>query len=154
MTRPDWFHLIPPDAPVEASAEALIEAPADLVWRILSDLGNWPAWNPAVSKMRVEGAIAPGTQFRWKAGGAGIVSKLALVAPPDAIAWTGRTLGIQAVHVWSLEAVPEGTRAETRECFVGWLPRQFPGLLQRTLARALQQSVQALKAEAERRGRA
>jgi len=37
---------------------------------------------------------------------------------------------------------------------VGWLPRQFPGLLQRTLARALQQSVQALKAEAERRGRA
>ena len=154
MTRPDWFHLIPPGAPVEASAEVLIEAPIDLVWRVLSDLGNWPAWNPAVSQMRVEGPIASGTQFRWKAGGAGIVSKLALIAPPDAIAWTGRTLGIQAVHVWAFEAVPEGTRAETRECFVGFLPRQFPGLLRRTLARALGQSVEVLKVEAERCARA
>ena len=154
MTQPIWFDLIPPDAPVEASAEAVIEAPIDLVWSLQSDLANWPAWNPAVSKMRIEGPVSPGTQFRWKAGGAGIVSKLALVTPPHAIAWTGRTLGVQAVHVWSFEAVPGGTRVETRECFLGFLPRQFPGMLRRTLAKALDQSMQSLKSEAERRARA
>ena len=56
------------DAPAVARGEIKIAAPPDVVWRILSDISNWPNWNPEVKAATLEGPLAPGTHFSRKAG--------------------------------------------------------------------------------------
>jgi hypothetical protein len=50
-----------------------IEAKAspERVWRIWSDVGTWPAWNPDVLSVSIDGPFASGTdgQMTTKAGG-------------------------------------------------------------------------------------
>ena len=75
------------EAPVGGAAEAYIEAPIETVWRVLSDLEKWPAWNNGVSKIRVGGPIEVGTSFEWVGGGFKIVSRLEEVEPPARIGW-------------------------------------------------------------------
>ncbi len=137
------------EAPAAGSATALVEAPLEKVWRILSDLRNWPNWNKSVTKIRVDGPIEPGTTFVWKAGGTKIVSRLEQVAPPLRIAWSGKVFGIRAVHVWELAAEAGATRVRTEESFEGPLARLFPGSARKTIGRALAGAVSSLKSEAE-----
>ena len=138
-------------APAVGSAEAVVGAPVEAVWRVLSDLGKWPAWNGSVTEIRVNGPVEAGTTFDWKAGGMRISSRLEAVTPPSRIAWTGRMFGVRAVHVWELAAEGSGTRARTRESFAGWLARLLPGTMKRALGKALAQGLAELKAAAESR---
>jgi uncharacterized protein YndB with AHSA1/START domain len=137
------------EAPAAGSATALVEAPLEKVWRILSDLAGWPTWNKGVSEIRVNGPVESGTTFVWKAGGTKIVSRLEQVAPPHRIAWTGKIFGIRAIHVWELAAEAGGTRVRTEESFEGPLARLFPGLAKKTVGRALAGAVSSLKAKSE-----
>ncbi|ARA93750.1 hypothetical protein AWN76_011635 [Rhodothermaceae bacterium RA] len=137
-------------APAMASAEGVIHAPPELVWAIQSDFETWPAWNAAVTRMRLDGPVAPGTSFRWTAGGAPIRSTIQEVVPGRRLVWTGRMPGIRAVHVWHFEPHPEGTRVRTEESFEGVLVRWLAGPMQRMLAASLAQGLAALKAEAEK----
>ena len=57
------------DAPATALAELHIDAPVQIVWSTLADIESWPDWNPDVSSASIQGPIADGTVFRWKAGG-------------------------------------------------------------------------------------
>ena len=137
------------EAPAAGSATALVEAPLGRVWQILSDLRNWPNWNNGVSKIRMDGPVEPGTTFVWKAGGSKIVSRLEQVEPPHRMAWTGKVLGIRAVHVWELAAEAGGTRVRTEESFEGPLASLFPGFASKTIGRALARAISSLKSEAE-----
>ena len=47
--------------------------------------------------------LTPGSTFRWKAGPGTITSTLQRVERPRVIAWAGRTFGIKANHVYTLE---------------------------------------------------
>jgi hypothetical protein len=138
-------------APAIGMAEAIVAAPVDTVWEVLRDLPNWPSWNRSVSKLEQQGDIRPGTSFVWVAGGSTIRSRIEEIERPRRIVWTGRTLGIRAVHVWEFEATPDGTRVRTRESFEGLIVRCFRRPMKKMLDRALQQGVEALKAEAEAR---
>ncbi|MGD2082170.1 MAG: SRPBCC family protein [Chromatiales bacterium] len=142
------------DAPVVASAEALIEAPVDLVWSLLIDIDGWPRWNPAVERAALDGPPQAGTAFRWKAGGASIASRLEAVRRPAHLVWTGRTRGIRAVHAWHLRAEEGGTRVRTEESFDGVWLRLLAGPMRRMLASSLEQGLGALKGAAERRAAA
>jgi len=139
------------DAPAIKIAEIIIEAPVETVWGVLSDLDGWPSWNKGVSKIHVSGPVRAGTSFEWMAGGAKIKSRLEEVTAPKKIAWSGKMFGIRAIHVWELEGQAYGTKVHTEESFEGPVARLFRGFARRTLARALDQSTQALKAEAESR---
>ena len=99
-----------------ASSEADIAAEPDLVWEVLTSFEAWPSWNPDVKSLSLGGPVSEGTTFRWKPGGATtITSTIREVERPRAIAWTGKTFGIHAVHVWRLEAREGGTHVETQE---------------------------------------
>lgn len=141
---------INPSAPATASAEAFIHAPADLVWSILTGFAGWPRWNPAVTRVQIDGPPKPGTTFRWAAGGAPIVSTIQEVVPEQRLVWTGRMLSIRAVHVWTFEPESDGVRVRTAESFEGLLVRLLASPMQRMLAASLEQGLAALKAEAER----
>jgi hypothetical protein len=101
--------------------------------------------------MSFQGAVAPGSEFRWKAGPGTIVSTLEQVDPPSYVRWRGRTMSIKAMHEWRLGSHEGGTHVETEESFSGLLARLFNGQLQKTLDRSLEQGLEHLKREAERR---
>lgn len=138
-------------APARGDAEIFIKAPIETVWHVLSDFEAWPRWNKSISRIKLEGPINPGTTFVWMAGGSKIISRLEEVDAPKTLAWTGRTLGIRAVHTWRLDEAADGTRVYTEESFEGFVVRLFPGLMSKILAKALNQGVTALKSEAEAR---
>jgi len=141
---------IDPHAPAAAAAEETIQAPLEVVWTTLSDLADWPRWNEAVGSMQAPSSLRPGATFRWEAGGMRISSRLEDVAAPARIAWSGRTFGVKARHVWELEARDGATLVRTRESFGGWLPWLFRAPLRGMLERALRQGLAALRSEAER----
>jgi hypothetical protein len=65
----------------------------------MADLTAWPTWNADVKSMAFNGRLKPGSTFRWKSGSGSLVSTLQGVDAPHEIGWTGRSMGIQAVHV-------------------------------------------------------
>jgi len=138
-------------ATVVASSEAEVSASPDLVWDVLTLIEQWPSWNPDVKWVSMDGRLAEGTEFRWKSGPATITSTLQSVEAPARIAWTGTTLGIEAMHVYALEARDGMTRVRTEESYDGLLARIFRGRLQKTLEGSLESGLEHLKAEAERR---
>jgi uncharacterized protein YndB with AHSA1/START domain len=139
------------EAPVRTKREVEIATPPEVVWEVLTGFEQWPNWNPDVKSMAFEGPVAPGSEFRWKAGPGTIVSTLEQVDPPRYIRWRGRTLSIKAIHEWRLEPSNSGTRVETDESFSGLLARLLRGSLQKTLDRSLESGLEHLKRESERR---
>lgn len=140
--------------PVSSRREIEVAAPPEVVWEVLTEFDRWPEWNPDVKSMSYEGPLAPGSVFRWKAGPGTIVSTLESVDPPRGVSWRGRTMSVRALHEWSLEPREGGTRVETEESFSGLLARLMRGSLQKTLDRTLEQGLEHLKREAERRAAA
>ncbi|MCB9649148.1 MAG: SRPBCC family protein [Deltaproteobacteria bacterium] len=138
-------------APVQATAELVIEAPPEVVWATLADIASWPEWNPDVARAALNGALAAGTTFSWKAGGMAIESQLVAVMKPGTLGWTGRTFGTRAVHMSFFKAHERGTRAVTEESFAGPLPWLLRGMMRKMLKRSLASGLEVLKAEAERR---
>ena len=137
------------EAPVVEVAAGYIKAPVETVWRILSDLENWPSWNKSVSKIQVNDPVTPDTSFAWVAGDSRIMSRLEEVIPLKRIAWTGKMFGIRAVHVWELGAKERETHVHTEESFEGLVASLFRGSLKKLLAKTLNQGIASLKLEAE-----
>lgn len=139
------------NAPVFARSEIQVEAAPEIVWGLMADIEGWPVWNPDVKSASLRGEVTEGTEFRWKAGPGTITSTLRRVDPPRLMAWTGKTLGIRAIHVWRLEPRDGKTLVRTEESWEGLLSRVLRGAFQRTLEKALTSGLQSLKREAERR---
>jgi uncharacterized protein YndB with AHSA1/START domain len=138
------------DAPVVSAYEIGIDAPIDRVWEALTAIDRWPEWNPDVKSASFDGPVEKGSSFRWKAGPGTITSRLEHVDRPRVVAWSGRTLGIRAVHVWRLESRDGGTLARTEESYDGLVARLLRRSLQKTLDNALVDGAGYLKAEAEK----
>lgn len=140
-----------PDAPVYSAASIDIFAPLDLVWHVVSSVDEWPRWNAEVSEAALDGPIAEGTTFRWKAGPGTIKSTFRVVDQPHVLGWTGKTLGIPAVHVYRLASQSGHTRLTLQESWDGVLARLFRTYFQKTLNSAVETGLKAVKNEAERR---
>jgi len=137
-------------APVTARREIGVAASPEIVWALLTTMDRWPDWNPEV-KTASQPALERGGVFRWKAGPAALTSTLAEVEPPNVLGWTGKSMGMHAVHIWRLEADGEHTLARTEESWSGALPRLLPGMMRRSLEKTLESWLTHLKAEAESR---
>ena len=137
------------DAPVLAAGEIEIASEPEAVWDVLTDFAAWPSWNPDVKSMAFEGGLAEGAEFRWKAGPGTITSTIRRVERPLLIGWTGKTLGMSAVHVYRLERRDGGTLVTTEESFDGPIARLARRPLRRMLAASLEGGLRALKTRVE-----
>lgn len=137
-------------APLAARSEIVIAAPLEKVWALQTDINRWPEWQPEISSAHLEGDLAAGTVFRWKAMGMGIVSTLQEVQPRQRISWTGKSLGMSAIHCWTFEAQGDSTRVITEESLSGWFPRLLKLLTPAFLDKSLAKSLHTLKAQAEK----
>jgi uncharacterized protein YndB with AHSA1/START domain len=136
-------------APVVSHAEAEIHAPIDGVWAVLTAIDRWPSWNPDVEWVSMVAPVERGSTFRWKAGPATISSLIEHVESPSVIAWSGKTLGIRAFHVWRLASENGTTHVRTEESYHGLVARLLRRSLRKTLDAALADGVGYLKAAAE-----
>lgn len=140
------------NAALHRSDATQIDAPVNVVWSVLTDIAAWPTWMPDVQFVESDGSFSPGTQFRWKAGSAVIKSEVLETEPGRSAVWRGRTMGIEAIHVWRLASRDaDSTSVETEESWSGLLPRLLPAYMGRTLAKSLNRGLASLKAESERR---
>ena len=137
-------------APVFSEGRIAVAASPERVWDILADLESWPSWNADVDAVTLEGPVRPGTVFRWKAGSAKIVSTLREVERPLRLSWTGRTMGVDAIHVWRFEPSGDGVTVSMQESFSGLVARLLRKRLQRDLDATTTKGLEALKAAAER----
>ena len=138
-------------APAVARGEIDIAARPEVVWDVLADIEGWPRWNASIASAELDGELAPGSTFRWKAGPGTITSTLRHVDPPRELGWTGTTFGIKAVHVHRLEQRGDSTRVTSEESWAGLPVRLLRGRMQKTLQKALDEGLALLKAEAQRR---
>jgi hypothetical protein len=139
------------DAPAVASSEIHLAASPEVAWDVIADFERWPEWNPEVRSLSIDGPVAPGTRFKWRSGPLRITSHLEVVKRPWTIGWTGKALGIGAVHIWRFEPREGGTHVHTEESWEGPLPRLLRGRMQKALQDSFDNAMPHLKAEAERR---
>jgi len=93
--------------------EIIINASAATVWKILTDFGRYPEWNPFI--LRTEGQLAPGQRLRntLKNGNSQIVFKPVVqeVTPGRSFSWLG-SLFIKGLfdgrHYFSIEEIGPG----------------------------------------------
>ena len=137
-------------APVKAEDVIEIRAHPGAVWDTVAAIERWPDWNPGVIRARLKGDLKPGTVFVWKTRSGTITSTLQVVERPARLAWTGRIMGIRAIHVWRFTAVPGGTRVETAESMTGPMAGLLRGMFTAMVTRLLRGGLEALKAETER----
>ena len=138
------------NAPVFSEGTTEVAAAPERVWDFLADFERWPSWNPDVDAVRLEGPVARGTVFRWKAGSARIVSTLQDVDRPSRLSWTGRTMGMSAIHVWHFEPHGDGAIVSMEESFSGLAARLLRKKLQRDLDATTAKALAALKTAVER----
>jgi uncharacterized protein YndB with AHSA1/START domain len=144
----------PPEvnAPVMAAGEIDISAPINVVWSVLTDVAEWPSWNPEIETATIDGGVTPGSSVRWKAAGPGtIASRIEAVDAPRRIVWTGRTMGIRATHTWRLAEHHGGTLVRMSETLGGPMASILRRPLQKTMNEATRNGPDYLKAESERR---
>jgi hypothetical protein len=150
MVTGDALKGVDEGAPVLSASEIEIAAAPEVVWGVLTDFEAWPTWNPDVRAMSMTDAVAEGSEFRWKAGPGTITSVIQRVEVPRLLAWTGKTLGIKAIHFWWLEPRDGGTFVRTAESYDGLVARLFRRQLQKVLENALESGLRSLKEEVER----
>lgn len=138
-------------APVVYEERVSIEAGAEHVWNILADFENWPNWNSDIEWVRLEGPLRRGAEFVWKAGPGKISSTLKEIRKPSRIAWTGKTFGIKAVHVWEIAEDAGRSTVTTRESWDGIHVRFFKKVFKKMLAKSIHEGLEALKKEAKAR---
>lgn len=115
----------------ELRAEAVVDAPADRVWELLTDFGWLAQWSPETVRMLPlkRGGLRVGQWYlginRRKAVVWPTRSVVAAVEPGRRLVWDTRSSGAQ--WVWELEPVP-GEPARTRVVHRRPVPRALTGL--------------------------
>lgn len=94
---------INPEASIRDSQSTIILAPIDKVWDILTDINQWPEWNPDINSVQFE-ALKEGGTFKWDFRGTNNLSTFRMIKKPEVLSWTAGTIGLKSIHVWTLEA--------------------------------------------------
>lgn len=137
------------------TTEITIEAPARVVWEILTDLEKYEDWNPFI--VSSEGDVTEGSRLRNKMqppGGKTTTFKptVTAVEAEKYFEWLGR-LGVPGLfdgrHQFKLEAVGERTRFIQSEEFTGILVPLFAKMLDNKTQPGFEAMNQAIKERAE-----
>lgn len=145
---------------IEVTSATEIDAPADAVWSVLTDLAEFPAWNPFIRNARgstelggdVHVRVRPslGLPLRFSA-------KVTSSEPGRLLRWKGHVLSdwlAYGDHTFEIEPLPNGrSRFTQRETFGGVLPKLAEGLLAREAQKGFDAMNQALRARVQARER-
>lgn len=140
----------------ELYTEIRIDAPADRVWKILTDFPRFPDWNPLIKS--AAGRVREGEVLKVRIdppGQRGMVVKptVTRVDPPREFRWIGRLFApgiFTGEHIFRLEPGDgEAVRFVHRERFGGFLVPFFWKTLDTHTRRGFEAMNRALKERAE-----
>lgn len=106
------------EASIRDRQSIIINAEIDVIWKVLTDIANWPSWNKHIKSISGN-TLEVGSQFEWSLNGIHIHSIVKKVTPPEQIAWTGTSLGVKAIYVWNLEKSDNQTIVTAEESLQG-----------------------------------
>ncbi|MGP3683490.1 SRPBCC family protein [Streptomyces sp. IBSNAI002] len=140
-------------APVITRKDILIQAPLHAIWKIQTDVENWPAWQPDVDAVTKDtpGRLRPGSVFRWTTQGLDITSTVQQVDHGKRLVWGGPAQGITAVHVWTFTPTKDGVLVRTEESWNGAPVLANQAALRAALDASLSDWLRNLKQAAESR---
>jgi uncharacterized membrane protein len=135
-----------------------IDAPAQLVWEVFSNVEDWPDWTASVTSLVAQdgSALAIGRGFAIKQPGMQKLTwKVTDIEPGTSWTWEQRSPGVHVVARHYVTARPGGGTLVRQEldqrgflgALVGWL-------MVRKTRRFLKQEAQGLKARSEELSRA
>lgn len=136
--------------------EIEIQAPAERVWEVLTDVASYPEWNPFIRS--ITGRPAPGERLETRLeppGGRGMTFKPKVLnaEPSRELRWLGHLLvpGLfDGEHSFTIEPLEENrVRFVQREAFKGWLVPLFARSLETNTHRGFEEMNRALKERAE-----
>jgi len=140
-------------APVKSKNQIEIRSSIETVWKILTDIRNWPKWQKAVTKTIVDEDIEDikeGTTFKWKANGILFKSKIHTSKPNAEFGWTGTTIGAKAIHNWTfLKKDDNTTIVIVEESLQGVFPTLFRQYFQNNLDKSVLTNLIELKEASE-----
>jgi hypothetical protein len=141
---------------IEITASTDIDAPADTVWRVLTDLDRFHAWNPFIREahgstevggtvhVRVQPSLRVPLRFN---------ARILARQPNRELRWRGHVLApwlASGDHSFTIEPLGDGrVRFTQRERFSGLVPRLAARLLRRESQRGFDAMNEALAARAE-----
>jgi len=111
--------VIDSDAPIRIRREIDVNAPLETVWRLHTDVNNWPAWQTEITEAQMDGAFQPGNSFTWTSYGFTVVSTIYASTERARTLWGGPAAGITGVHEWIFSETPAGAHVTTQESWAG-----------------------------------
>jgi hypothetical protein len=140
----------------ELHTEIEIDAPAERVWRVLTDFASYPQWNPFIRT--ISGQPTPGERLKARLeppGGRGMTFKPKVLnaEPNRELRWLGNLMvpglfdGEHSFTIQPLEA--DHVRFVQREAFKGLLVPLFARSLDTNTRRGFEEMNRALKERAE-----
>lgn len=137
-----------------------IDAPAAAVWRVLTDLPGFRAWNPFIRAARGDLAVGGDVRVRVRSSVAPLPFHATVLGSEEnrELHWRGHFLWPwlgSGEHWFEIEPLEGGrVRFVQREVFRGLLPRLARRLLEREAGWGFDAMNRELKARAEREGSA
>ena len=139
------------NAPLVVEHECLIAASAENLWQIMTAVESWSQWNPVIQSSALSSPLAEGTTFTWASRGLNIDATIRCFDKPRCLGWTGKLMGVEAVHVWHFIQSPQGaTLVRTAESLEGMMVGFMRDTLHNALDESLKAWLQALKQQAEK----
>ncbi len=134
-TSPDSsWGVVDPAMPHALHTEIVIHAPAETVWRILTDFPAHPAWDPFFVEIKGDLRLEARLSVSFK-GGMTFTPVVTALEPGRVLEWLGR-LYVRGLfdgrHRFELVPTAEGTRLVHTEAFSGLLVPLLRGMLKKT----------------------
>lgn len=130
-----------------------IDAPAQLVWQVFSDVERWPEWTPSVTSLvaRDGTGLAVGKRFAIKQPGMSkLVWKVTEIDPGSTWTWVQRSPGVQvSARHWVIPQPDGRTLVRQQLDQRGVLGALIGRLMIKKTRRFLEQEAQGLKARSE-----
>ena len=140
----------------ELRSEIEIDAPAEQVWRVLTNFAAFPQWNPFIRKASGDIRVGASIEVRMQPSGAREMTfrpKVLKVEPNRELRWIGHLwIGglFDGEHVFTIEPITGNrVRFTQRENFTGLLVPFLSRSLDRDTKRGFEEMNQALKSQAE-----
>jgi uncharacterized membrane protein len=118
-----------------------IQAPAERVWQVFSDVERWPEWTPTVESVERldEGRIHLGARTRIRQPKLPVATwEVTELKEGEYFEWVSKAPGIKTTGVHRVVSTPEGTVATAtiiQEGPLGWLlGKLYAGLTRRYIA--------------------
>ena len=136
-------------APVKCIKNIAIRADIALVWETLTEIDKWKEWQTDISNSTLNGELKPEVTFDWKIGGTKIHSTLHTVKPNNYLGWTGKTMGIYAIHNWILWVEDGKTIVQAEESMEGFLASLFKNIFNKNIEIGMEKWLELLKKKCE-----